>query len=121
MSALGERDIRAPDRRAGFDPGCVRVLTQPGPIPEKCRADPSSAVTSVKSQCRSTTNERATALLERTERLRRRNSGAKLCEISRVFGFFRIFYFEEVDIVNLASVLADLTVPEQGIIGPHLL
>src|SRR3954470_19899917 len=51
----------------------------------------------------STAHQRAAAVLERTERLGRRNGGADIVEVARMLGVGRLLHFVEVGVVDLAA------------------
>src|SRR6187551_3373163 len=65
-------------------------------------------------------HQRATALLDRTKRLVRRNGGADLVEVTGIFGFRRLLHLEQIGRMHLASIGADGALAKQRIVGWHL-
>src|SRR5215472_4878213 len=61
------------------------------------------------------------AFLQRTERLGRRNGGAQLVEVTGIFRFLGLLDFEQIRVVDLASIGADRALAEQWIVGRRFL
>ena len=66
-------------------------------------------------------DERAAAVLHRTESLRRRGRRDGLVIVPRTFRLVRRLDAEQVGIVDLAAVGADFTLTEERIVGRHFL
>src|SRR5258707_13087959 len=66
-------------------------------------------------KARSTADQRAVAFLERTEGLRRRDGRFDVVEVARILGVGRLLHFEQIGVVDLAAVGADLALAEQRI------
>lgn len=64
---------------------------------------------------------RAVAVGQRTERLRRRNRLHQLVEISRRLGLGGSLHLEQIHVVDVAAILADMTLAEQRILRGYFL
>src|SRR5664280_1649936 len=75
----------------------------------------------VRCRHRSAACQRTVAVLERTERFIRRDSGAQFVEVAGIFGFCRRLHLEQISRMQLAAVGADGALAEQRIVGRQFL
>src|SRR5262249_35284835 len=82
-----------------------------------------SSLVSVRSgkRGRSPADQRAVAVLERTEGFVRRNRSAQLVEVAGIFRLTGLLHLEQIGRVQLAAVGADRALAEQRIVGWQLL
>src|SRR5262245_30381807 len=64
-------------------------------------------------------DQRAAALVHRTERLVRRDGGTQLVEVPRALRLVRLLHLEEIHRMDLAAVGADFALAEQLVVGRH--